>query len=156
MLVLVALAAVAAARTADPTPVWMEAPMRSARSTDTGQVGSVTGAATFYAEDFHGLPMANGAPFDMDDVTITAANAWPLGTQLRVRRVLGGPWDARLSPEERAVYFGRSVVVTVTDRGAFRHPLDLSRAAFAQLGRPEEGVIQVQVEPITLAARRLQ
>jgi rare lipoprotein A (peptidoglycan hydrolase) len=105
--------------------------------------------ATFYADAFHGGIMANGKVFDMNDPTITAANAWPLGTKLRIRRIAGGPWDATLSPAERRRYFGKTITVTVADRGAFSHALDLSRGAFALLGRPDEGVIQVRIEVLT-------
>jgi hypothetical protein len=148
VLLLVALAAIAAARTREPGAVRIEAMLPPAGSAAAPPAGTVTGAATFYGAAFQGQPMADGAPFDLADATITAANAWPLGTQLRVRRVPGGPGDANLTPHEGSAYFGRSIVVTVTDRGAFTHLLDLSHAAFAQLGRPAEGVIHVQVEPL--------
>ena len=106
----------------------------------------IAGTATFYAEDFQGRIMANGVAFDMDDPSIAAANQWPLGTRLRLRRAPGGPWDATLSPQERDLYFNRSVIVTVQDHGDFTHALDLSRAAFAQLGRTGEGVIHLTIE----------
>ncbi|HEY7296155.1 MAG TPA: septal ring lytic transglycosylase RlpA family protein [Dehalococcoidia bacterium] len=115
--------------------------------------GAITGLATFYADDFEGLPMADGHPFDMDDPTITAANTWPLGTRLLIRRAPGSPWDASLTPDERKRYFGAAIIVTVRDRGRFTHALDLSRAAFAQLGRPEEGVIRLYIEPVGDDAR---
>jgi hypothetical protein len=108
----------------------------------------VEGFATFYAGDFQGRIMAGGGVFDMNDAGTTASNRWPLGTMLRVRRVAGGPWDATLSMEQRSRYFGASILVTVRDRGAFTHELDLSRAAFALLGRTDEGVIRVAVEPV--------
>jgi rare lipoprotein A (peptidoglycan hydrolase) len=110
--------------------------------------GEITGLATFYAAAFEGRIMADGHPFEMDDPTITAANAWPLGTRLLIRRAPGSPWDATLTPEERKRYFGATIVVTVRDRGRFNHALDLSRAAFAQLGRPDEGVIRLYIQPI--------
>ena len=34
------------------------------------------------------------------------------------------------------------------DHGDFTHALDLSRAAFAQLGRPQEGVISIVIESL--------
>jgi rare lipoprotein A len=78
--------------------------------------------------------MADGVPYDMYDPTIAASNMYPLGTMLRVtRRDTGG-----------------SVVVKVSDRGAFRAPIlvDLSHAAFSQLGDTSEGVIPITVEPL--------
>jgi rare lipoprotein A (peptidoglycan hydrolase) len=107
----------------------------------------LTGVATFYADDYHGLTMANGHTFDMHDAGITAANDWPLGTRLIVRRAPGSPWDGSLTEEERRRYFAREVEVTVQDRGAFTHELDLSLGAFRLLGRPDEGVIRVEIVP---------
>lgn len=110
----------------------------------------VEGWATYYADAFQGRPMANGRPFDMRDPTTAAANDWPLGTVLEVRRVPGSPWEATLSPDERAAFYGERLIVRVTDRGDFNHPLDLSAAAFARLGRPAEGVIRVTVRAVTI------
>lgn len=108
----------------------------------------VRGEATFYADDFHGQTMANGRRFDMYDPTITASNRWPLGTVLRVRRLPGCPWYATLSDEERETYRTRAITVTVSDRGNFSHELDLSLAAFAQIGRVDEGRLLVSIEVI--------
>jgi rare lipoprotein A (peptidoglycan hydrolase) len=112
----------------------------------------MAGAATFYAEGFQGQTMANGAAFDMADDAVAAANRWPLGTRLRLRRIPGGPWDARLTPDERDRYFSRSIEVVVQDRGAFDHELDLGLGAFRLLGRPDEGVIRVLIEPVRSGA----
>jgi rare lipoprotein A (peptidoglycan hydrolase) len=92
------------------------------------------GIATWYGADFHGSPMANGEPYDMWDPTTAASNVYPLGTRLRVTRVESG----------------QSIVVRVTDRGAFRNPIlvDLSYAAFTTLAHQDVGVIRVTVEPI--------
>lgn len=108
----------------------------------------VAGTATFYADDFQERVMASGDPFDMNDLSVAAANQWPLGTRLRLRRAPGSPWDSTLTTEQRSEYFGRSIIVTVQDHGDFTHALDLSRAAFAQLGRPSEGVIRLLIEPL--------
>jgi rare lipoprotein A (peptidoglycan hydrolase) len=74
--------------------------------------------------------MANGAHFDPNDPTITAANRWPLGTWLRV------------------CYLSRCIDVQVRDRGAFSHALDLSHAAFSLLAPPSTGVITVSISTI--------
>jgi len=76
------------------------------------------------------------------------SEAIPNGTRLRITRIAGGPWDSLLTPVERDAYFRRSIVVTVMDRGAFTHALDLSWGAFAELGNPAEGVIRVLIEPV--------
>lgn len=106
------------------------------------------GLASFYGGDFHGRPMANGRPFDMHDPAIAASNRWPLGTRLKVRRLPGSVWDAHVPPSELQEYWQRSIEVVVEDRGLFSHELDLSAAAFAQLGRPDEGIIRVSIEPL--------
>jgi hypothetical protein len=93
---------------------------------------TTSGVATWYGAYFHGRPMANGRPYDMWNPGTAAANIYPLGTRLRVTRVSTG----------------ESIIVVVTDRGAFRQPIivDLSYAAFTKLGNPSEGVIRVTVE----------
>lgn len=94
----------------------------------------VSGVATWYGAYFHGRTMANGRVYNMWNPGTAAANIYPLGTRLRVTRVATG----------------QSIVVTVTDRGAFRNPIivDLSYAAFASLADPDEGVIRIIVEPL--------
>jgi len=93
--------------------------------------------------------MASGPIYNMFDPTVTASNYWPLGTRLHIRRIPGSPWDSTLDADQRAAYFGSAVTVTVLDRGAFTHALDLSYAAFATLGRPEEGVLRVEIEQLS-------
>jgi hypothetical protein len=96
---------------------------------DSGRIG---GVATWYGAWFQGRPMANGDPYDMWDPGTAASNSHPLGSRLRVTRVATG----------------ESILVQVTDRGAFRMPIvvDLSYAAFASLADPDDGVIRVVVE----------
>jgi rare lipoprotein A len=110
-------------------PLRAELSSRGNRS-EQGQ----SGLATWYGQGFHGSQMANGVPFDMTDPTIAASNTYPLGTRLRVTRVATG----------------ESIVVTVSDRGAFGNPIlvDLSYAAFSQLGNPSDGVMRITVEPV--------
>lgn len=76
------------------------------------------GNASYYGKAFHGKTQANGRPFNMHAMT-TAHRTLPFGTRLKVT-----------DPNT-----GRSVVVTVTDRGPFigGRTLDLSRAAFSRL-----------------------
>ena len=106
------------------------------------------GLATFYGDEFQGLLMADGTPFDVNVVS-AASNSWPLGTTLRLRRAPGSPWENTLPGEESWQYFNRTVDVEVRDRGAFSHALDLSPRAFSLLGRPEEGVIRVLIEVVS-------
>lgn len=88
------------------------------------------GDASYYASFFSGRKTASGERYDPKK--LTAANrTLPLGTRLRVTRV-----DT-----------GRSVVVTVNDRGPFgkrRRILDLSRAAAEKLDMIGAGHAEVQ------------
>lgn len=86
------------------------------------------GQASWYGERHHGRLMANGRPFNMGALT-AAHKTMPLGTVLRVA-----------NPRN-----GRSVKVTITDRGPFirGRDLDLSKAAAARLGMVQQGVGEV-------------
>lgn len=99
------------------------------------QLPVLVGVATWYGADFQGQPMYDGQIYNMYDPTTTAANLYPIGTWLRVTRLSTG----------------QSIIVQVTDRGAFRYPdiVDLSYAAFSMLADPGAGVIGVRVEPVS-------
>jgi LysM repeat protein len=90
------------------------------------------GTATWYGQPYHGRRMANGQVYDMYDPTTTACNIYPMGTWLRVTNPANG----------------KSVVVQVRDRGAFRHALDLSYAAFGQIADPKQMKITVQYQVV--------
>lgn len=90
------------------------------------------GTASFYAEAHHGKAMANGQPFNMNAKT---AAMWgvPFGTRYRVTAS------------------GKSVIVTITDRGPNRRLgrlLDLSKAAFAELAPTSRGLVRVCIEKV--------
>jgi rare lipoprotein A (peptidoglycan hydrolase) len=90
------------------------------------------GFASFYGEELRGSPMANGVPFNPDELT-AASWFFPFGTQIQV------------------LHENRSVIVTITDRGpAMRlvrqgRIIDLSEAAFRQLADPRNGLIYVRL-----------
>lgn len=99
-------------------------------SEDVDARKGINGTASWYGEAYRGRTMANGQPFD--PAALTAASwAFPLGTRVRV------------------THAGRSVVVTITDRGPARRlhrrgrVIDLSEAAFARLTPTRAGLIQV-------------
>lgn len=91
------------------------------------------GLASYYGPRHHGRRTASGARFDMHALTCAHRSA-PFGSRLRVT----------------ALESGRSVVVTVTDRGPFARGrvVDLSVAAARELGMIEDGVVKVRVEPV--------
>jgi rare lipoprotein A len=100
----------------------------------------VSGLAAWYGEEHRGKLMANGKPFDPDQMT-AASWFFPLGTKVRVTLDSSG--------EPR-----RSVVVTITDRGPSHklvregRVIDLSRAAFEKLASPERGLFPAIIEVI--------
>lgn len=89
--------------------------------------------ASWYGPKFHGRPTASGEIFNMYDLTC-AHRTMPFGTKLRVT-----------NPEN-----GRSVIVTVNDRGPFveGRDLDLSYGAARAIGLVEKGVGIVKIEYI--------
>ena len=95
-------------------------------------VSADEGWATWYGPGFHGRHMANGQIYDQYDPTTTACNIYPFGTWLKVTSIANG----------------RTVYVQVRDRGAFKHALDLSYAAFAALDNPAKMWIQVRYEVV--------
>ena len=82
-----------------------------------------TGLASWYGPGFEGLPTASGEPYDPYGYT-AAHKTMPLGTDLTVS------------------YGGRSVEVTVNDRGPYVgvRELDLSQGAAEYLGLTHAGV----------------
>jgi len=89
------------------------------------------GKASFYGGKFHGRKTASGAIFNQHAMT-AAHPTLPFGTRVRVTHVRNG----------------RSVVVTINDRGPFvkTRIIDVSRAAAEQLGMVQQGVAHVRVE----------
>ena len=95
-----------------------------------GAEGMQTGWATWISSDLHGDLMADGTPFDEGNATIAAANNWPLGTRLYLESI-----DGR-----------KGLTVTVRDRGAFEHELDLSYRAFSFFEDPAKGWVELKID----------
>ena len=92
-----------------------------------------TGTASFYARRFQGRVTASGERYD--ERALTAAHrTLPFGTRLRITNLENG----------------RSVVVTVTDRGPADRGrvVDLSRHAARQLGFVREGTARVRLDVV--------
>jgi rare lipoprotein A len=88
------------------------------------------GVASWYGEHWQGRVTASGKPFD--DKKLTAAHrTLPLNTQVRVTNLKTG----------------RSVKVTITDRGPYVHGrvIDLSKAAAKKLGMVKKGLVPVEI-----------
>ena len=92
-----------------------------------------TGIASWYGEPFHGRKTANGETYNMNLMT-AAHKTLPMPTEVRVTNLENG----------------RSVVVTVNDRGPFVHGriIDLSRRAAQLLGVIQKGTARVRVESL--------
>ncbi|MDR3358101.1 MAG: septal ring lytic transglycosylase RlpA family protein [Desulfovibrio sp.] len=91
------------------------------------------GVASWYGPGFHGKTTAGGARYNQNGMT-AAHKILPLGTAVRVTRLATG----------------KSVVVTVNDRGPFvgDRVIDLSRAAATRLGMMSKGTARVRVQSI--------
>jgi rare lipoprotein A len=96
-----------------------------------GVKGVEVGWASWYGKDFHGRRTASGAVYDMYQLT-AAHKTLPLGTSAMVTHLDNG----------------KSVMVTINDRGPFVRGriIDLSYAAAQALGMVEEGVARVRIE----------
>ena len=92
-----------------------------------------TGRASWYGKRFHGRKTASGERFDMNALT-AAHKELPLGTKIEVINNSNG----------------KSVVVTVNDRGPFHgnRVLDLSKEAARQLGVIQKGTANVTIRAL--------
>jgi rare lipoprotein A len=93
----------------------------------SGSAEAKTGLASWYGPGFEGLPTASGEPYNPYGYT-AAHKTMPLGTDLLVN------------------YGGRSVQVTVNDRGPYvgDRELDLSQGAAETIGLTQAGVDYVE------------
>jgi hypothetical protein len=92
--------------------------------------------ASWYGPGYDGLPTASGEPYDASGYK-ASHKTLPLGTELEVN------------------YGGKSVLVTVNDRGGLpgERELDLSQAAAEELGLTGPGVDYVEVDYPSSGAR---
>ena len=92
-----------------------------------------TGSASWYGDEFAHRPTASGERYDPGKLT-GAHRTLPLGSRVRVTNLVNG----------------RSVLVTITDRGPYRarRDIDLSYGAARALGMLRQGVTRVRIELI--------
>ena len=104
----------------------------SPAAADSG-IPAQVGHASWYGEEFATRLTASGEPFDPRKLT-GAHRTLPFGSKVRVTNLRNG----------------RSVLVTITDRGPFRprREIDLSYGAARLLGMVHLGVIDVLIEPL--------
>ena len=90
-----------------------------------------TGVVSWYGDKFHGRKTASGERYDKHELT-AAHKSLPFGTKVKVTNIRNG----------------KSVVVEINDRGPYAKSrvLDLSQAAFSEIGQTNTGVMQVEYE----------
>lgn len=90
--------------------------------------------ASYYHQKFHGRKTASGAKYDSEKLT-AAHRKFPFGTKLKVTNETNG----------------KSVIVTVNDRGPFvkGREIDLSRRAFREIAvSVKSGTMKVTIEKV--------
>jgi rare lipoprotein A len=89
-----------------------------------------TGKASYYADKFHGRRTASGERFSQHKMT-AAHKTLPFGTKVKVVNLNNG----------------RSVKVTINDRGPFVQGriIDLSKKAARKMGMIQAGVANVEI-----------
>jgi len=125
--------ALAACATSQPAPHPPPPPPIIAvpQPTPTPQV---VGMASWYGPGFHGRRNAEGGIYHQDDLT-AASVAFPLGSRVMVTNLDNG----------------RSVEVTITDRGPFKkgRKIDLSHKAAQMIGMLDQGTARVRIALIS-------
>jgi rare lipoprotein A len=113
------------------------APSRPSVAVPPGQKFDETGEASWYGRAHHGKRTASGQPYDMRKLT-AAHRTLPLGTRVLVTNLENG----------------RTVEVTITDRGPFvvDRVIDLSFAAATRLGGVNDGVFTVGLKVLPESA----
>ncbi|MGH7924035.1 MAG: septal ring lytic transglycosylase RlpA family protein [Candidatus Binatus sp.] len=121
----------AACATSRPAQLPPAAPVAVPQPTPTPQV---IGMASWYGPGFHGRHDATGGIYDQEDMT-AASIAFPLGSRVMVTNLANG----------------RSVEVTITDRGPFvkGRKIDLSHKAARMIGMLDRGTARVRVSLIS-------
>lgn len=97
------------------------------------QANEMTGVCSYYARMHDGHVTAGGEKFDSNAMT-AAHRQLPMGTKLKVTNLANG----------------KSVVVTVNDRGPFvkGRSLSVTRRAAEELGFRKQGVAKVKFEQV--------
>ena len=93
---------------------------------------SLTFEATWYGKAFDGNYTYSGERFDMNAMTC-ASNVFRMGLKLKITNIENG----------------KSVVVTVNDKGAMPNEvIDLSEGAFSRIANLKQGRIKIKIHPI--------
>lgn len=86
--------------------------------------------ATYYSNYFHGRKTFSGNYFNQNKL-VAASNNYPIGSIVEVRRGK------------------KKVIVKIIDKGDFGYNrIDLSKKAFLQLGKLDDGILNVRIRRI--------
>jgi len=114
------------------------APVQAAQGDEVPAVRKQKGKASYYAGFFAGRKMANGEPMRPESNN-AASRTLPLGTTAIVTNLENG----------------RSAEVEIKDRGPYvsGRIIDVSPGTARQLGMLEDGVVRVEVIPLSVPSR---
>ena len=99
---------------------------------------TMTGIASWYGPNFHGLQTSNGEQYNMYDMTV-AHKTWPMDTMVKVTNLDNG----------------KSVVARINDRGPFvaGRIVDCSYAVGKKLGIDRTGTCHVKLQVVGFAGK---
>ncbi len=99
---------------------------------------TMTGIASWYGPNFHGLQTSNGETYNMYDKTI-AHKTWPMDTMVRVTNLENG----------------KSTIARINDRGPFvaGRVVDCSYATAKDIGIDKKGTCRVKLEVVGFAGK---
>jgi rare lipoprotein A len=109
------------------------APGRATAATSRDRNRHIIGHASWYGRQFANRPTASGELFDPEKLT-AAHRRLPLGSKVVVTNL----------------HNGRSVLLTITDRGPYwpNRDIDVSYRAARVLGMVRRGVARVRIDPL--------
>ena len=96
-------------------------------------IEKLTGIVSWYSDKFHGQKTSSGELYNKNNYT-AAHRSLPYGTKVKVTNVKNG----------------KSVIVKINDRGPHTKSrmLDLSKAAFNEIGSVDSGILKVEMEVV--------
>jgi len=99
---------------------------------------TMTGIASWYGPDFHGLQTSNGERYNMFDMTV-AHKTWPMDTMVKITNLENG----------------KSAIARINDRGPFvaGRIVDCSYAVAKKIGIDKKGTCQAKLEVVGFAGK---
>jgi len=106
--------------------------------TYVGVGDTMTGVASWYGPNFHGLQTSNGETYNMYDKTV-AHKTWPMDTMVKITNLDNG----------------KSTIARINDRGPFvaGRVVDCSYATAKEIGIDKRGTCRVKLEVVGFAGK---